>query len=136
MILWQEGVFLGSALSSLSPPLHFPGEQHGRDPSRLHNFCWSCGQEVAQPVQKPRDFEDGDLGATQDAPLVDQSRVAQVLEELSSGADDVEFEVSARQKAKDHKHKKDATAAMAQEVGDDSFRYESEPVSYSDAFLS
>ena len=26
MILWQEGVFLGSALSSLSPPLHFPGE--------------------------------------------------------------------------------------------------------------
>ena len=39
MILWQEGVFLGSALSSLSPPLHFPREQDGRDPSRLHNFC-------------------------------------------------------------------------------------------------
>ena len=32
MILWQEGVFLGSALSSLSPPLHFPEEQDGRDP--------------------------------------------------------------------------------------------------------
>ena len=38
MILWQEGVFLGSALSSLSPPLHFPEEQDGRDPSRLNNF--------------------------------------------------------------------------------------------------
>ena len=61
MILWQEGVFLGSALSSLSPPVHFPGEGDDRlvrfpdwlesRYNGLGNLTWWCSWNMQKNSQ-------------------------------------------------------------------------------------